>query len=89
MKELLEYHKLNELGSYFVCLVGYSKGKGSYRIYYNNEEGFRKRFEYIQEKLKEKGYKIYRIGKEEKTFVTNFRRRIYFRKEEKWLMRKK
>jgi len=81
LKEFLEYHKLNCLGSYFINLVGYSRGKGSYKIYYNEESEFKNRFNFIKKKLEKENYKIYKISKEQKANVTNFVKRIYFKKD--------
>ena len=78
---LLEYHRLNMIGTYFICLVAYSKGKGSYKIYYNNELSFNKRLKYLQKELEKRGYEIYKISKIQKEGkVTDFVRRIYFKK---------
>ena len=80
-KELSEYHELNKIGTYSICLIGYSRGKGSYRIYYSEPSFFVLRLNYLQEELRKRGYEIYRIAREKKDEpIGVFTKRVYFRK---------
>jgi len=76
-----EFYKLDSLGTYFINLIGFSKGKGSYKIFYDKEYSFKDKLNYLKKRLKDEGYIVYKVSKRQKAYITNFARRVYFKKE--------